>query len=286
MTRPAARVVLCAALLVTWIGVLGVPPAGAVTVGYVRLAHLSPDTPKVDVYVTSFAGFSKTFRGVGYGDVSPYQRLATGTYTVSMRMAGASDSSPPVISTTVMVAAGHAYTVAGVGKQSSLELRVLNDRLSQPPPGTASVRVVQASLNEPNIDLMTASGMTIVKGATFPSTTKYLDVPAQRWTLQVRPHGSTDVVASKTIRLRSGQIDSVLVLDTEGSSSGVMLTVQPDAVGSTAMPAGGVAAGLGGAAVSHAGDGGGSGSTRALVAVVAMSLVVAAGGIAGRALRR
>ena len=49
---------------------LAAPPAAAASVGYVRLAHLSPDTPPVDVYLSSVAGGApKKFPAVGYGTV-------------------------------------------------------------------------------------------------------------------------------------------------------------------------------------------------------------------------
>ena len=61
------------------------PPA------YLRLAHLSPDTPTVDVYVDSAADPSRSFvvPGVGYGAVSQYQPLPPDSYVISMRPAGA-----------------------------------------------------------------------------------------------------------------------------------------------------------------------------------------------------
>ena len=63
---------------------------------YLRLAHLSPDTPKVDVYVASVADPARSFvvPGVGYGAVSPYQPLPAGSYVISMRGAGAPADSP------------------------------------------------------------------------------------------------------------------------------------------------------------------------------------------------
>src|SRR5262249_41372853 len=93
-------------------------PASAASDGYVRLAHLSPDTPAVDVYLDSVSGSvpQKVFPSVGYGAFSSYLALPTGTYAVSMRLAGAKASTPPVLSTQVTVQAGDAYTVAGVGK--------------------------------------------------------------------------------------------------------------------------------------------------------------------------
>ncbi len=54
-----------------------------------RLAHLSPDTPSVDVYVDSVSSTDTgiVLTGVGYGTVSGYQSVPAGTYTVSMRSA-------------------------------------------------------------------------------------------------------------------------------------------------------------------------------------------------------
>ena len=71
--------------------------------GLLRLAHLSPDTPAVDVYVDAVADPASriTLEGVDYGTVSDYQDVPPGTYTVSMRQAGASPDTPPVLSTTV-----------------------------------------------------------------------------------------------------------------------------------------------------------------------------------------
>ena len=61
------------------------PPA------YLRLAHLSPDTPTVDVYVDSAADPARSFvvPGVGYGAVSDYKPLPPDSYVISMRAAGA-----------------------------------------------------------------------------------------------------------------------------------------------------------------------------------------------------
>src|SRR5689334_10691389 len=118
---PLARLAAAAAVLATT--ALGATPAQAApTSGYVRLAHLSPDTPAVDVYLKSDTNAVKpqTFRAVAYGDMSQYLRLPTGTYQVAMRKAGAPATEDPVITTEVGVAGNGAYTVAGVGRFADL----------------------------------------------------------------------------------------------------------------------------------------------------------------------
>ena len=111
---------------------LGVPAAvasassAATSTGWIRLAHLSPNTPPVDVYLYSFGNSSAqvVLHHVAYGTVSPYETVNAGDYSVAMRAAGSSASSQPVLSTSVTVAAGHAYTVAGMGPESGLRLQV------------------------------------------------------------------------------------------------------------------------------------------------------------------
>ncbi len=125
-------------LLLTAMALLvgGTVPAGAADTGMLRLAHLSPDTPSVDVYVDSVSSTDTgiVLTGVGYGTVSGYQSVPAGTYTVSMRSAGAPATSAPVLSTTVTVDPGTAFTVAGVGTFAQLGLTVLDDDLTPPLP--------------------------------------------------------------------------------------------------------------------------------------------------------
>jgi hypothetical protein len=84
--------------------------------GWIRLAHLSPAASPVDVYLYSFGDSSAhiVLHHVAYGTVSPYEAVTAGDYSVAMRPAGAPATSQPVLSTSVTIVAGHAYTVAGL----------------------------------------------------------------------------------------------------------------------------------------------------------------------------
>src|SRR6201985_3941314 len=108
---------------------LGMPVAAASAAssaaagtGWIRLAHLSPNTPPVDVYLYSFGNSNAkiVLHHVAYGEVSPYETVTAGDYSVAMRAAGAAASSQPVLSTSVTVKAGHAYTGGGLGPKSGL----------------------------------------------------------------------------------------------------------------------------------------------------------------------
>src|SRR5215467_1594458 len=97
--------------------------------GWLRLAHLSPNTPPVDVYLYSFHNPNAliVLHHVAYGTISGYETVPSGEYTVAMRGAGAAPSTPPVLSTTVNVHSGSAYTVAGMGPANGLQLQIFKD---------------------------------------------------------------------------------------------------------------------------------------------------------------
>jgi hypothetical protein len=242
--------VLIAALVATLslLPLIAAPATAAAMPGYIRLAHLSPDTPKVDVWVTSFRGakFSKMLPSVGYGALSDYQRVSPGTYTVAMRAPGASKKSAPILSTNVIVASGKAYTVAGIGRNADINLKILNDDLSRPSPGKARMRVVQASSVAPVVDVSTTTGKAIARNVSFPSTTSYAEVPAQRWTLEAKPQAAGVKAAEQAVQVNAGSIYTILVLDR--GTSAVQLTVRTDAAGSATTPVGSVDTGLGGMA--------------------------------------
>src|SRR5260370_35233451 len=116
--RRFGRLALLLAIASMAVGVVAyaAPAASASTgTGWLRLAHLSPNTPPVDVYLYSFHNPNAmiVLHHVAYGTISGYERVRSGEDTVAMRLAGAKASSAPVLSTAVNVHAGGAYTLAG-----------------------------------------------------------------------------------------------------------------------------------------------------------------------------
>src|SRR5579871_2001548 len=147
LTRFVRRIILLAALPLLLFAAPAATASAATSTGWIRLAHLSPNTPAVDVYLYSFGNSDAqiVLHHVAYGTVSPYEAVTAGDYSVAMRAAGASATSQPVLSTSVTITARHSYTVAGMGPESGLRLQVMNDDLTTPS-GQALVRVIQASL--------------------------------------------------------------------------------------------------------------------------------------------
>jgi hypothetical protein len=221
-------------------------PAAAAGVGYVRLAHLSPDTPAVDVYLSSVTGSipQQKFDAVGYGTVSKYLPLPPGTYAVAMRKKGDPASAAPVLSTQATVEEGKAYTVAGTGKFADLGLRVIPDDLGLPESGKAKVRVIQASVKQPVLDVSVSGGAKIADGVQFATTTSYQTVDPGRWTLRLAQPSATKSATTVTASLKGGAVYSLIVLD---GSGGITAQLRLDA-NTGGVPEGGVDTGGGGTA--------------------------------------
>jgi hypothetical protein len=238
----APAIVTAVALSAGPLGAAAAAAAASPATGYVRLAHLSPNTPPVDVYLYSFGDphARLVLHHVAYGDVSPYERLPKGDYTVAMRPAGASPASKPVLSTAFWVTPGDAYTVAGMGPASGLRLQVLDDTLAVPG-GHAMVRVIQASLRQ-HVVRMTLGGQVLASRLPFARTTRYEAIGAG--TVTVRAAGNAEQV-TRSIALRADTVHTLVVLDGAGR---LRITDLVDAAGSQVQPAGGAATGLGGTA--------------------------------------
>jgi LPXTG-motif cell wall-anchored protein len=201
----------------------------------VRVAHLAPDAPNVDVYVNG----EPVLTDVAYTTISDYLPLPAGTQQVTVYATG--DTSTPVIDTPVEVAAGGAYTIAAVGlvADGSLTAQVYEDDLRAPSAGNAKVRVVHASPDAGPVDVVPRGGDPLVEGLTFPDATPYVEVPEGTYTLDVNPAGTTDTVLTvPDVALADGAVYSAFAVGTVFADSLQVLLVQDNAAGGAAAPAG------------------------------------------------
>ena len=276
-TRLVRRIILLAALPLLLLAVPAVSAAtasAATGTGWIRLAHLSPNTPAVDVYLYSFGDSSAqiVLHHVAYGTVSPYEQVPAGDYTVAMRAAGAAASSAPVLSASVDVTQGRAYTVAGLGPESGLRLQVLDDQLSTPS-GKALVRVIQASLKQ-SVVSVNWGGQSLDGSLKFGSVSSYQTVSPGTATLTVSGGGDQ---ATASVPLAAGTVHTLVVLD---GAKGLQIDNLLDAAGSGTAPAGGAGTGFGGMAPR-----GPSSPLPWLAAIGAGLLLAVAGGLRVRARR-
>lgn len=242
---PANRIrVAVVAIAIAVLALVAVPTSAyaATPTGWVRVAHLSPDTRPVDVRLASLGGSSTVLAvdDVSYGSVSKYLSLPIGNYAVAMRPAGSSASSTPVVQTFVTVKAGGAATVAVFGTNADLKTKVIGDSLTLPGTGDARVRVVQASTASAPVTVTAAPSKTIVADAAITTVSPYADITAGTWKLTAV---SGTKSTTETVALKAGQIASVLVLD--DASGGIVLRRVLDSASVGGVPKGYLATGGG-----------------------------------------
>ena len=249
------------------------------TVGWVRLAQLSPTMTPVDGYLSpsANAGTQGGTQGTQstqpamthatYGTMSQYQPVAPGAYTVAMRGAGSPATANPLATTQLTVAVGQAYTVAAFGT-GTVKLQVLNDELAAPT-GMAGIRVIEASRQSPTASVLLGT-QSLAANLRSPGASPYQSVAPGMSALVVTTKGATTQTVSTDLAANSTY--SVVILD--GTEDVARVLVVNDASGMSAMPKGGVSTGFGGTA-KKAGAGGSGAQT-----VPALWIVLAAAGVA------
>ena len=169
-----------------------------------RVAHMSPDAPNVDVYVNN-----ETFlENVSFGTISNYSSVPPGEYAVRITAAG--NESAVVFDDNVTLEAG-AYTLAATGEISEgadtdFEPLILADESASS--DNASVRVVHVSPDAGSVNVtVNATGAAIADNVTFGNATDYVEVPPGSYTLDIRAtteDNTGPIVASYDVSVEGG----------------------------------------------------------------------------------
>jgi Domain of unknown function (DUF4397) len=270
--RPLAAVAtLLGAALVALLP--AVPASAATATGWVRVAHLSPDTKQVDVSLSSLSGHTVLYKlsKVGYGAVSPYIHLPVGTYAIAMVPAGAPAGTTPVVKASVTVTQGKAETVAAVGLNKDLQTHVYSDVLGTVPSGKARVRVLQASTKHPTVSVK-AGSTSVASAAQFATISGYQNVQAGTVPVTMTAGSTTRTM---NVPLPAGSVHTLFVLDT--SCGGLAVSAVLDSWASAVTPNGSIDTGAGGLA-----DQGGPASVAAGLAALAGLGAVGTGALVAR----
>jgi hypothetical protein len=259
------KLVRTAGVVALLLGVVALPGTAGAQGGQARfrVLHLSADAPRLDVYVDG----TRTLANVPFKTATRHVQVSAGTHTFELRPAG-SGADDPLVTDRVTVASGAAYTLAAVGLAAKMQVLVLKDDFSAPPPGKAKLRSIDATPQSPPIDIAVAGGPVLFRNLTFPKATPFVTVDAGSLALEVRRAGTETVVFRSGARpLPAG---AILTMAGTVSPTGT-IEVLPilDAAGASATPRGGIATGAGGSAPAQ-----GGGLARFLAAAVGLALVV------------
>ncbi|AEV16080.1 hypothetical protein TCCBUS3UF1_10350 [Thermus sp. CCB_US3_UF1] len=185
----------------------------------VRVAHLSPDAPAVDVLVNG----QRAITNLAFKEVTPY--LALPAARVRVQVVPAGQNSPAVIDAELDLREGVYYTVAATGFLAQIRPQVYTDALAGlfPRAGFARVRVVHTSPDAPAVDVAVKGGAVLFPNLPFPRASEYLVVPAGRYDLEVRVAGTNQVALNLPgVNLESGKTYTVFAV---GSVRAGTLTV-------------------------------------------------------------
>ena len=153
--------------------------ASAQSPSFVRVIHASPDVGTADVFVDG----AKLLSSFQFGAVTGYATVPAGPHKVQIALVGTGINAA-VISETLAVSPGLAYTVAAIGTQAtglSLQVFVDSNLLS---PGTARLRVYQLSPDGGPVDV-SSQGQTLLSGINYQDASNYLTLPVGAYTFNV-----------------------------------------------------------------------------------------------------
>jgi Domain of unknown function (DUF4397) len=206
----------------------------------VRVAHFSPDTAGVDVWVDG----KRVLENVGYDTVSDYVPLPAGDHQFALRPSGASSTSKPVLSASAALAPNIAYTIAGVGLNRELRGQIFQDNLGAPPAGSAKVRVIDAAVSAAPIDVVLTGG-TRFDNVGFAAASAYQSVAPNTYGVHISGSGKAILNVPRVV-VGAGIIYSFAVIG--GAGKPLQLVPVVDARAPAVTPVGPAGTGGGGTA--------------------------------------
>lgn len=153
----------------------------------VRVAHLSPDAPAVDVLVNGKAAFTN----LSFGEFTEYADLPAGDYQIQVVAAGT--DGPAVIDTEVALPADGDFSIAAIDTLENITAAIFEDENLRIP-GTTRVRFVHASPGTPAVDIAVTGGPILFPNVSFGESGGYIEVPGGTYDLEARV-ANTDIVA-------------------------------------------------------------------------------------------
>jgi hypothetical protein len=211
-TKRSTRTATVGLIAVLLVGYAGAGVAVAVQddggTANVRVAHMSPDAPPVDILVDN----ETVVENLSFGNVTDYLSVPGGERNVTITAAG--DQSTVVYSDNVTFEAGTNYTVVAAGEVSegantTFQPLVLEDNFTVPGPNEASVRLVHVAPDAPPIDVtVPATNRTLFDNVSFGEATDYVSAQPGSFEVEVRAATAND----------TGQVVRTFNLSVEGGT--------------------------------------------------------------------
>jgi len=180
-------------------------PVSAESPSFVRIIHAAPGIGTADVFVDG-AVLLSSFQ---FASVTGYATVPPGPHKVQIALVG-KGSGAAVITETLSVSPGAAFTVAALGTQStgfSLQVFVDNNQLAS---GQAKVRFYHLSPGIGSVNV-TNGGNTVVSGLAYSQASNYLRMPTGAYTFNVSGTQANVTVPVSTT-LQANMVTSVFAV--------------------------------------------------------------------------
>jgi hypothetical protein len=156
----------------------------------VRVINAVPGNTALDI----FADDQKVFQSVAFKTVTPYRELSDDRHSFRVRHAG-QDSAQPLAENSEGLSGGKHYTIVIMpDNNNKTSLYLINDNIATPPAEKAQVRVIHASPDAGEVDIVDKQGNKLFSSVNFQRETSYMEVDPKKTTLEVRQEGQDRAV--------------------------------------------------------------------------------------------
>ena len=180
-----------------------------------RAVHASPNAPNVDILVDN----TVVLADVAFKEFLDYTAVQKGDRNIKVNVTSTSTS---VIDVTPTLDGGTDYTVLAVNFVASIEPLLLTDDNTSPTPGNARVRVVHASPDAPNVDVLVDNAVVLTNVA-FKQFSGFLEVSAGARNFKVNATGTSTTVIDVTPTLVDGSVYTVVALNDVANIEALLL---------------------------------------------------------------
>jgi hypothetical protein len=205
-----------------------VAPVSAATPAFVRIIHASPDVGTADIFVDG----AKLLSSFQFGAVTGYVAIPPGPHKVQIALVGKGIGGS-VLSQTLAVTPGLAYTVAAIGSQQtgpSLEVFVDSNYVV---PGSTKVRVYNLSPNAGTLSVSNGSN-NLLSNLAYKQASSYLALSAGSYAFNVAASNSSTNL-SLSSALKANTVQSIFLVGMLNSNPQIQL-VQTSANALPGMP--------------------------------------------------
>ena len=151
----------------------------------VRVVHLSPDAPNVDVFVDD--GAAPAFADLPFAQGTTAATLPAGTYDFAVSAAGTTAADAVLRADGVALAGGSSYTVVAIDELASISALLLEDDFSPVAPSSIRLRAIHAAAGVGTVDLYAqredGTFQQLVDALDFGTAADPIEVDAGRQTL-------------------------------------------------------------------------------------------------------